>query len=109
MKSSRTRVSSATSWPRGKVRVCPGILALTPGSEAGVVSQTNESEFPNLLSPPGDDVICGGSKTLKSIYFNVPDKANAHLEVPISYCVRRLGKAIGVSPGVTREVADSTL
>lgn len=38
-----------------------------------------------------------------------PIKRMLILEVPISYCVRRLGKAIGVSPGVTREVADSTL
>lgn len=54
------------------------MLTLTPSSGAGVVFQTNESEFPDLVSPPGD-VICGGSNTLKSIYFNVPNKANARL------------------------------
>lgn len=30
-------------------------------------------------------------------------------EVPIRYCVRRLGKEVGVAPGVTHEGADSIL
>lgn len=37
-----------------------------------------------------------------------PIKQMLILEVPIHYCVRHLGKEVGVAYGVTHEEADST-